>query len=184
MLSFPITICGIDEIPDLPLERISHVVSILDPRREELEHFNRHDPSRVFRFRFDDIIAVRAGQVEPTAAHVAEILAIGDRLREVPADHLLIHCHAGVSRSTATAAILMAQRYPDRLDEVFASLREVRPRSWPNSLMIRLADTMLGLDGAFMAALRRHYRIVGRAYPDLVQGILAGDRAPEVPDGL
>lgn len=183
MLPFPITICGIDELDRLPLANISHVVSIIDPTREELAHFARLDPECVFRFRFDDVITLRDGAAEPTADHVATLLAIGERLSLVPVDHLLIHCHAGVSRSTAAAAILMAQRFPDQLDAVFETLRRVRPRSWPNSRMIRLADETLGLGGAFVAALAQHYRAVGREHPDLLEAIRAGDRMTEIPPG-
>ena len=95
---------------------------------------------------------------------------------------MLIHCHAGVSRSTATAVILMAQNNPGREADVFGELARVRPRSWPNSLMIGIADTMLDRKGALLRELRDHQAKVAQAHPDLAALIRMHGRAHEVPE--
>ena len=64
----------------------------------------------------------------------------------------------GVSRSTAAAAMLLAQADAG-LDEesVFARILSVRAQAWPNSLMIAFADELLGRGGRLSAALARLY---------------------------
>ncbi|MBR7540181.1 dual specificity protein phosphatase family protein, partial [Mycobacterium tuberculosis] len=72
--------------------------------------------------------------------------------------HLLIHCHMGISRSTAAMLSLLAQTYPDESEvRLFERLRQIRPQAWPNSLMIQYADDLLGRNGKLVDELRRHY---------------------------
>jgi len=98
----------------------------------------------------------------PRRDHVEEILRFGSFLANdaVGSDeaHLLVHCHMGISRSTAAMAILMAQSNSDESEEwVFSHLLSLRPQAWPNSLMVEFADTILGRQGRLMAALADLY---------------------------
>jgi hypothetical protein len=95
--------------------------------------------------------------------------------------HLLIHCHIGISRSTATAIILMVQDNPGREAESFAHLKAIRPYSWPNSRMIAMADALLGRKGALVEAMRGHHREMARARPDMMPYLRESERAAEVP---
>ena len=77
----------------------------------------------------------------PTATHVEAILQFGEELATSRANrldgHLLVHCHMGVSRSTAGMLSLLAQLYPDEPEaNLFERLRRIRPQAWPNSVMI------------------------------------------------
>ena len=61
----------------------------------------------------------------------------------------LVHCHAGISRSTAAMEMLMAQLDTDQAeDEIFGRLVELRPKAWPNSRMIGFADRLLARKSA------------------------------------
>ena len=72
--------------------------------------------------------------------------------------HLLVHCHMGVSRSTAAMLTLMAQANPDEAaEDLCTHLVAIRPQAWPNSQMIGFADDQLGRKGELTAALGRHY---------------------------
>ena len=64
---------------------------------------------------------------------------------------LLVHCYAGVSRSTATALIARVVKTNDPYQAAMA-LRQAAPHARPNSLMIELADDILGLDGSLIEA--------------------------------
>ena len=67
---------------------------------------------------------------------------------------LLIHCFAGVSRSTAAAYVLAcAQRGPGEEEALAAQLRTLCPEATPNPLMVSLADTILSRDGAMSRAI-------------------------------
>ena len=76
--------------------------------------------------RFDDVVAEYPGFEACTPAHIEKVLAFGERIHARPDGHVLVHCHAGVSRSTAAAAILMAQNAPGYEEQAFLKLLELR----------------------------------------------------------
>lgn len=157
-----LTICGIDELAAQGGRRVTHVLSLLDPHWPELESFAAYDTHERTTLRFHDVIEPMEGRVHPTEEHVAEILRFGESLTETAArrqeGHLLVHCHMGVSRSTAAMLSLLAQVHADESEDVlFERLRAVRPQAWPNSVMIGFADAQLKRAGRLTQALRRHY---------------------------
>ncbi len=169
LLPYPISICGLDALAGHAETGFSHVVSILDPDWPDPIEFARYPPHRRTVFRFHDISEARPGLTAPAEGDIAAILELGSAVLAETPRHLLIHCHAGVSRSTATAAILMAQANPSREEEVFIELARTRPRSWPNGLMIEIADTLLGRRGALLAALNLHQRSIVNRYPEFAE---------------
>lgn len=183
LLPYKITICGLNELDAYCAAQVSHVLSILDPGHPDTVSFRRYGPHQRLIWRFHDIIAPRQGQNAPSADTVQSILDFGASAEGAEISHLLIHCHAGISRSTATAVILMVQNNPGREAEAFERLFEVRPRSWPNSLMIHLADRMLDRDGALIEAMRGHHHRVAQIYPDFARALRGGERAHELPKG-
>ena len=68
---------------------------------------------------------------------------------------LLIHCYAGVSRSTAAAYAAFCALSPE-LDEkdVAFRLRAASPTATPNPRLVALADTALGRSGRMVAAIQ------------------------------
>ena len=159
-----LTICGIDELPTHRSHGVTHVLSVLDPEREDPTIFGNYDPHERTILRFHDVIEDKEGRPAPTKTDVEAILAYGETLIGSRMDrrdgHLLVHCHMGVSRSTAAMITLMAQCEPDRdEDSIFTTIREMRPIAWPNSVMIAYADELLGREGRLTAALQRHYAI-------------------------
>lgn len=105
---------------------------------------------------FNDITEPRDGLTMPNEGHVRALLDFaskwghGDRAKP-----LLIHCYAGVSRSTASAYIITLALDPN-LDETALAqkLRELSPSATPNIQLISLADDMLGRDGRMVAAIK------------------------------
>ncbi len=157
-----LTICGIEELPSHGKRLVTHVLSILDPEAPEIAAFDRYDAHERTTLRFHDIIESRPGQILPQPEHVQDILRFGAELSESRTGrtegHLLVHCHMGVSRSTAAMLTLMAQARPDEeADHLFGRLREIRTQAWPNSRMVRFADELLGRQGRLVDALSRHY---------------------------
>jgi predicted protein tyrosine phosphatase len=70
--------------------------------------------TRKLELRFHDVIEDDPGMVPPREEDVVRLLAFGrDLMVEPPNDaHLLAHCHAGISRSTASMALILAQGLP------------------------------------------------------------------------
>jgi len=155
-----ITICGISELGQHCEAGVTHVLSILDPRWPDPEAFADFPPHRREALRFNDIIVPTPEAVVPNEDHVTQLLAFG-RDVEVAGEfaHLLIHCHAGVSRSTATAALLLAQENPTRpIEEIIAEIARQRPRAWPNLLLLELGERALGRIGQIVPAVIPQYR--------------------------
>jgi hypothetical protein len=79
----------------------------------------------------------------PSLQHVSKIIELAKELKDSKEEHnVLIHCHAGVSRSTAAAIIF---RYINGEQEGEAIINTLYDRycMWPNQLMLRLADRIL-----------------------------------------
>jgi predicted protein tyrosine phosphatase len=157
-----LTICGIDELPAHEARRVTHVLSVLDPDHPEIEAFQKFGQHHRTTLRFHDIIGPQENRILPAPEHMSEILRFGSDLLETGRDredgHLLIHCHMGISRSTAAMVALLAQVHADEdEDRLFERLRQIRPQAWPNSLMIGYADDHLQREGRLVAALGRHY---------------------------
>lgn len=157
-----LTVCGIDELLEQRTRKVTHVLSLVDPDLPELDAFQAFEEHHRLTLRFHDIIDAAHNHTMPTPDHVSAILQFGSEFlaaqnSETPS-HLLVHCHMGVSRSTAAMVSLMAQGNPDEsTDNLFARLVAIRPQAWPNSQMIGFADEQLGRKGELMSALRRHY---------------------------
>ena len=176
-----ITICGIAELGQHCEAGVTHVLSILDPGWPDPEAFADFPAHRRVALRFHDIIADMPGEIMPTAADVAMLLEYG---REVmlagPAAHLLIHCHAGISRSTASAALLLAQADPARPPAaIFAEIIGQRPRAWPNLLLLEFGEAALGRPGEIVPAVVAQYRRVLDTDPVFSRFIRESGRARE-----
>jgi len=157
-----LTICGIAELPGNSAREVSHVLSVLDPDWPEIEAFGTYGEHERVTLRFHDVIDPAPDRIMPAPEHVASILSFGEGLRVSAAGrkagHLLVHCHMGISRSTAAMLALMAQADPhEDADALFTRLREIRPQAWPNSVMVGFADEQLGRGGRLTEALGRHY---------------------------
>jgi len=181
LVPFQVTICGIDELGFHCAAGVTHVLSILDPGWPEPEAFNAFDPNRRLELRFHDVIEAGPGWVAPEGQDIEHLLAFGRDLTEVRGTHLLVHCHAGVSRSTAAATLILAQTRPDRpADEALLAVVRQRPRAWPNLRILELGDALLGRRGQIVEAARAHYRRVLEREPWLIEQMIDGGRGREV----
>ena len=91
-----------------------------------------------------------------TEEDVQLIIQLAEELRS-ESGTLLIHCEAGVSRSTATALIMYASWLGrGREDEAMRRVIAQRPYAMPNRRMVALADRLLGLDGRLLQARDDH----------------------------
>ena len=157
---FRITVCGIEELQEHTAAGVSHVLSILDPDWPVPEAFAGFGAHRKLELRFFDVIETTATQ-GPEPAHVTDLLRFGrDLAAAAPQQaHLLVHCHAGISRSTAAMTLILAQALPQH--EAGAILEEVlriRDKAWPNLRIIELGDAMLNRGGSLVSAAHAVYR--------------------------
>lgn len=128
-----------------------HVVSLLD------DTFHIERPRSVaaknhLRLRVHDISVPLDGCVLPEEAHVADLLQfVRGWDRRAP---LVVHCFAGISRSTASAFVSVCALAPHRDEAAIAqALRRASPTATPNLRIVSLADRLLGRDGRMIAAI-------------------------------
>ena len=166
---FQITTCGVEGLSEHSGTNISHVLSILDPGAPQPKALSSFAIHCRLELRFHDIIMPQCGGVPPDARHINQVLAFGRQVIEAGnTAHLLIHCLAGQSRSTAAAALCLAQACPIRSAyEVLGEVVRRNPRAWPNLLMLELGDEALGRQGELIAAAAALYRRAIDANPSL-----------------
>lgn len=101
----------------------------------------------------DDITDHIEGYVAPAEEHVGDLLRfVRAWPREAP---LVVHCYAGISRSTAGAFVTACALNPRRNESTIArALREASATATPNIRIVSLADRMLGRQGRMVAAIQ------------------------------
>ncbi len=181
LLTHKVTVCGIPELPQHSSTGVSHVLSIIDthePRPPALDDFFEIDHELI---RFDDVVGEYPGFEACTQAHIVKVLEFGERVHAQPKGHVLVHCHAGISRSTAAAAILMAQHAPGQEEAAFLKLLGMRKHGWPNTRMVEFADELLQREGAMLRGLAAYRRALIEAKPHLREIVRNIGRGHELP---
>ena len=132
--------------------RPSHIVTLLSPEHM-IETPAGFPPDRHLRLGMNDVVDVEAAQAPPGRDHVERLLAFS---RDWPAaDPLLVHCWAGISRSMAATYIILCDRLGHGSEGAAArAIRDRAPHAYPNALLVRHADEMLGRRGRMVEAIR------------------------------
>ena len=177
-----ITICGIPELgKHSAAAGVTHVLSFLGPNSPDPPELAEFAPHRRLILRFHDVIEPRPDHIAPTRGDVERLLIFGREVSETPGAHLLVHCRAGVSRSTATAALILIQANPEwRARAALDAVAAIRPRAWPNLLILEFGDAVLGRNGEIVAAAAAIYRRVLARDPEFVDQMIDAGRDREV----
>jgi predicted protein tyrosine phosphatase len=144
-----IIVCPLSQVrAQIAARSPSHVVSLLDPHTPFPDAFDRPH----LKVGVHDITVEMKGWTAPGRNHLTDILDfVGAWAREAP---ILIHCYAGISRSTATAYITACVHNPGHDEEEIAwALRGASPVAWPNKRLVALADAELGRGGRMARAI-------------------------------
>jgi predicted protein tyrosine phosphatase len=100
----------------------------------------------------DDITAPIEGYVAPADEHVTSLVTFvrnWDRAKP-----LVVHCYAGISRSTAGAYVVACALNAQRDEHAIAqALRRASVTAAPNRRIVSLADALLGRNGRMVAAI-------------------------------
>lgn len=102
----------------------------------------------------DDIAAPIEGQTLPGEEHVERLIAFAGRWdRAAP---MVVHCFAGISRSTAAAFVTACALNPTRDEaEIAQAIRNASATAAPNARIVAVADKMLGRDGRMVRAVEK-----------------------------
>jgi len=131
------------------LERFD-LLTLLSPGHAETDHRGLTN-YRHLELSFHDMVEPKAGLIAPDRDMMAAIIDFGPGCRPP----LLIHCWAGISRSSAAAYALICARNPGCEREIAWELRRRAPFATPNRLMVALADDLLGRNGRMVAEIER-----------------------------
>jgi predicted protein tyrosine phosphatase len=159
-----IHVCSIFRVADVAKASGARTLVTLINREIRVDRPAAIAPERHLFVGISDITTEMDGEVLAAEEHVASLLDFV-RLwnREEP---LLIHCFAGVSRSTAAAFVAACALSPHLCeDEIALRLRHASPTATPNARLVALGDKILGRKGRMIAAIER----IGRG-EDCVEG--------------
>lgn len=142
-----------------------HVVSLLGDEAR-IERPASIAPENHLWLRLHDIAVPLDGYIAPDEEHVIELISfVRGWNRRAP---LVMHCFAGISRSTASAFTAVCALSPQRGEnEIAQALRRASPTATPNIRIVSLADKLLGRDGRMIAAIET----IGR-------GVFAAEATP------
>ena len=100
----------------------------------------------------DDITAPMDGYSAPAGEHVSQLIDFVKRWdRAAP---MVVHCFAGISRSTAGAFVAACALNPRRDETQIAwAIRQASPTAQPNARIVSIADTLLERKGRMVRAI-------------------------------
>ena len=147
-----IHVCSLAALPDtVKTTGASHILTVManvaQVQRPESVLENNH-----LRVQMDDITEHMDGFLAPSDSHIEQVLNfVRGWNRNAP---LVVHCYAGISRSTASAFAAACMLNPHR-DEISIArqIRAASPIASPNRLIVSLADRALGREGRMLRAL-------------------------------
>jgi predicted protein tyrosine phosphatase len=147
-----IHVCSLAALPDtVKATGASHVLTVMANVHQVQRPVSVLEANHL-RVQVDDITEHMEGFVAPNDSHIEQVLNfVRGWDRGAP---LVVHCYAGISRSTASAFAAACMLNPHR-DEISIArqIRAASPIASPNRLMVTLADKALGREGRMLRAL-------------------------------
>ncbi len=145
-------VCPLSRIaPTVTASRASHLISVIN-RSTLVTRPDTIAPENHLFLGVSDIVEPMDGMVLAGDEHVSELIAFIKRWDQTRP--MVVHCFAGISRSTAAAFITVCVTRPTRDERSIAlALRQASPIATPNSWLIAIADRLLERDGRMIAAI-------------------------------
>ena len=147
-----IHVCSLAALPDnVKVTGASHVLTVM-ANVAQVQRPESVLPANHLKVQMDDITEQMDGFVAPSDSHIEQVLNfVRGWDRGAP---LVVHCYAGISRSTASAFAAVCGLNPHRDEMSIArQIRAASPIASPNRLIVSLADKALGREGRMLRAL-------------------------------
>jgi len=147
-----IHVCSLADLPaTVAATGASHVLTVMGNVSKVLRPASVPEANHLM-ISMDDVNEPADGFVAPSSNHIEQLLSFARSWdRAAP---LVIHCYAGISRSTASAFAVACALNPHRAEAAIAQqIRAASPSAFPNRLIVTLADQSLGRGGRMVSAL-------------------------------
>lgn len=160
-----LVVCSLAAVPEISAAtKATALVSVLN---EQLipETPPTIAPDRHFKLGIDDIETPYDGLKHAELTHIDELCqfaqewhsthASTERISNDQPDTIVVHCYAGISRSTAAAFVMLCALNPSANELTIAKyLRNQSNTALPNRLIVDLGDEVLGRNGRMTKAIR------------------------------
>ena len=153
MIVSGLDICDLATVRSIDLSQYSGVITIEEPDTEDPF---RTDVVPQLVLQFHDIDMTMLDYIEPELEHIQQALAFAQEIDRP----LLVHCRAGVSRSTAIALAIAADCLGAGNERQACEwLRQVYPQAQPNRLVVFHADAVLKRNYSLYSAVKQVFNL-------------------------
>jgi predicted protein tyrosine phosphatase len=145
-----IIVCGLNVAQiQIDLHNAKSVIGILGP---ETPHPQYSNIGNHLKLTFNDINIDTPGLISPREQDAKRLISFIESWDQK--QPILIHCWAGISRSTASAfaALCILRPQQDEM-EIAREFRKASPSATPNRLITKQVDQILGREGRMLAAV-------------------------------
>ena len=152
LLRTRIHVCSLAAVPEtVAAVKATHLMTVINGQTL-VETPASIEANKHLKIAVNDISLPQEGLVHPRAEHVEEIIRFAREWDH--AGPLVVHCWAGISRSTAATFITLCTLNEGGVEASIArSIRTASKTATPNALMISIADDLLGRRGKMVDAI-------------------------------
>ena len=137
---FPIHICSLASVNEMDTSIYDGIITIEDSDIQNPFRVRSGETQQLI-LRFDDISTPIDDLIVPQDIHVERALKFAQLIDD---GSLLIHCHAGISRSSAIALAIIAEKLgKGNEEEAVKTLEFINPNCRPNKLLVKMTDYIL-----------------------------------------
>ena len=148
---FPIHICSLAAVKEMDTSIYDGIITIEDSNIENPFRVRSSETQQLV-LRFDDISTPIDDLMVPQDIHIERALKFAQLIDD---GSLLIHCHAGISRSSAIALAIIAEKLgKGNEEESVKTLEFINPNCRPNKLLVKITDYILNRNMVLYNACR------------------------------
>lgn len=153
-LMFEILVTAVDEVQgQVDAGWPTKIISVINKKMPDYGPHHLH-------LVFDDVHRTDSAHIVPLEEHLHQIFEFTKDLKDD--DRVLVHCLAGISRSTATAIGILIQ-HGMSYEDAYNHIASIRKQLAPNKLLISYIDDHFGLGGKLLELVKEK-----DPYPHLV----------------
>jgi predicted protein tyrosine phosphatase len=141
-----------EKILECSASEITHIISINDPGTNPPSTLRNHSGNHLI-LNFCDTNK-NYKESAPKLEHIKQIIDFSGTFNDE--SQILVHCHAGISRSSAAALAIIASNESNANNAIF-NLLNIKRMIFPNALMVGLIDESLRFNGDLLKTYKETF---------------------------